>query len=144
MMTSMKVIGRGRVLGLAILASLVGATQTSASTFIDTASTPITTDASTFKPMRAYLDTTNGLARIQVPLEGKSGLVRLKGKKLVPRAQQVSGLGIFEVVVKPRGRSARQLRRNGTLRVRAVISFSPDDGVAPARAVVRLTLKLKR
>jgi hypothetical protein len=58
-----------------------------------------------------------------------------------PRHSYAAGAGTVSLRIVPRPAKRRQLRRNGSLRLRVTVTFAPDGGTASSHS---LTVRLRQ
>jgi virginiamycin B lyase len=71
-----------------------------------------------------------------------AGKLTLSGKGLTPLSKPVAGPGATELSVKPTPKAAKQLRKAGTLKLAAKVTFTPTGG-DPSTKPVSVSLRFK-
>jgi hypothetical protein len=74
------------------------------------------------------------------------GKLRLRGSKAVRESRATArAAATVRLKVRAKGKAARQLRRRGTVRVKAVVTYTPNGGTARSKTrSVRLIRKKTR
>jgi hypothetical protein len=91
-----------------------------------------------FQLGRLHLNRKRGTATLAVAVPGP-GEVSLTGAQ--PRSRYAAGAGTVSLKIVPRSAKRRLLRRNGSLRLRLTVTFTPDGGTANSRS---LTVRLQK
>lgn len=99
----------------------------------------LTAPVNTVTAGKPKLNKKNGSARIPVTV-GDSGQLVLSGKGVKTKKVATGGPGTVNLVVKPKGKTAKTLSRTGKAKVKAKITFTPTGGAA---GVTSKKLKLK-
>ena len=94
-----------------------------------------------FRIGKAKLNRKKGTATLAVQVSG-SGTLTLLGKQLVTqhRASSFSSTGTVTLLVKPKGKANRALKKKGKVRVAATVTFAPQSGSGGSEAKT-LTLR---
>jgi subtilisin-like proprotein convertase family protein len=100
----------------------------------------LTAPVNTITAGKPKLNKKKGTARIPVTV-GDAGNLTLSGKGLKSKSVAVGASGIVNLVVKPKGKTAKTLKSNGTAKVKAKITFTPTGG---ASNTTTKKLKLKK
>lgn len=83
----------------------------------------------------AELNRSSGFAKLPARVDGAGTLkLRAKGHGLNRVSRDVRSAGKVKLPVTPRGRKQRRLRRNGTARVEARVTFTSANGFSTTRA----------
>ncbi|HTU15849.1 MAG TPA: right-handed parallel beta-helix repeat-containing protein [Solirubrobacterales bacterium] len=91
---------------------------------------------------KVKLNKKKGVATLQVKVPG-AGKVLLAGSKTVARSSKTSrGAATVNLTVKAKGRAAKQLKKKGSVKVKAKVSFTPTGGTAETKSkTVKLAKK---
>ncbi|MBO0747649.1 MAG: proprotein convertase P-domain-containing protein [Acidimicrobiaceae bacterium] len=100
----------------------------------------LTAPVNSLKAGKPKLNKKNGSARIPVTV-GDAGTLTLRGKGVKTRNARVGAPGTVNLVVKPKGKAAKQLSSNGAAKVKTQITFTPTGGTS---STTTKKLKLKK
>lgn len=91
---------------------------------------------------KAKVNKRKGTAKLFVNVPG-SGVLELGGRKLKPMTQATTG-GTAKLMIKPKGRARKALKRKGKVKVQATVTFTPTGGDANSQPkMIRLKRKAR-
>lgn len=93
-----------------------------------------------FRLGKAKINKRRGTAKLAVEVSGAGALALKKSKQLKGSHTRAKGAGTTKLAVRSRGKAKRKLRRAGSVRVKAAVTFRPDGG-SPMKATKKLKLK---
>jgi YVTN family beta-propeller protein len=127
-----------------LTASCNGSSLASATSTVTVAAPlpPVIAPSNLFYIRRLHVDRRHGIAKLRVWVPGP-GTLLLRGRPVRTVKRRVGRARTLTLVVRPRHRQAKRLKRRGHLKVRVTIAFRPDGGTALTR-VEQLKLVRRR
>lgn len=150
---SNSVIGMANADGTGVVPSLFPATGTATSITVDALAPPVVPPPDppdppspdpTCKLGKLKRKPANGTAKLSVTVSG-AGSLSVKGKLLVTKRATTTAEGTVQLLLKPRGRALKSLRKKGSVKLSATVTFTPSGEAAITRKrTVKLVRKLHR